>query len=235
MVSWIKRLAAPIAALALFIAAPVAVQAEDVHYYVTGTFNANVASVAGNFFQTDSLTLGGSTVTFRNNTSGAAIDGGMHLVDYAGLNAFGQPYTNVDFGSFFVSSSTAFPGDSFTGSTFTLNIIQVVPGSGSGSTIATATGSLVGSSGNATGSTLSLVFAPLTLLLPPGNPTVQYDITTNASGAVAIGVGNNDVTTLEGTVTGVPLPGVALAGMALMGCVGGLRKARNRAEEVVTA
>jgi hypothetical protein len=235
MTSWLKRFAATIAAVALFIVAPAAVQAEDVHYYVTGTFNANVASVAGNLYQTDSLTLGGSTVTFRNNTSGVAADGGLHLVDYADLNLYGQPYSNVDFGSFFVSSSTAFPGDSFTGATFTLNIIQVVPGSGSGSTIATATGSLVGSSGNATGSSLSLVFAPLTLLLPPANPTVQYDISTNASGQVAIGVGNNDVTTLNGTVTGVPLPGVALAGMALMGCVGGLRKARNRAQEPAVA
>jgi len=235
MTSWLKRFAATIAAVAVFIVAPAAVHASDVQYYVTGTFNANVASVAANLYQTDSLTLGGSTVTFRNNTSGIAANGGLHAVSYAGLNLNGQPFTNVDFGSFFVSSSTAFPGDSFNGATFKLNIVQIMPGSGSGSTIATATGALVGTGGDADGSTLSLVFSPLTLALPPGNPTVQYDITTDANGSVAIDVGNTDVTTLKGTATAVPLPGIALAGMALMGCVGGLRKARNRAEEPAVA
>jgi len=232
MTSCLKRFAATIAAVALFIVAPAAVHAEDVHYYVTGTFNLNVASVAGNQYQTDSVSVGTSTITFRNNTSGVAADGGMHLVDFADVNIYGQPFSFVDFGSFFVQSSSA-SGDNFTGTNFTLSIFQVVPGTGSGSSIASVTGTLKGSAGNASGSSIQLTFAPLTLSLPPAAPTVQYDIDTNASGKVIIGAGNDDVTTLNGTVTSVPLPGIALAGMALMGCVGGLRKARNRRELAV--
>jgi hypothetical protein len=252
MLSWLKRLAAPLAALAAFAVVPSA-KAEDVRYYVTGTFNGNAAVVAGNQYQQSTLSVSAngftSAITYRNNSTGVAADGGTHSVDLIPDPIFSPTryFSQIDLGSFFVTSnapsSTPLLAPSFSGNNFTLTIIQQIPTSGQNTTAASLNGVLVGSaSSNASGSSLRFYFNPLDVYVPQLNPTMLYSLTgvmtNNTIGDpnfgkkyIQINAGTNDTTTLNAEVTAVPLPGVAMGGLWLLGGIGsfgGLKALRRR-------
>jgi len=205
MLKWIRKIAAPVAAMAFLLAVAPVSRAFDVVYYVTGTFTPGAGvvngAVQGNDYQQSSITVGLSTITFGNNSTVDSSVTGDHSLNFVGL----PPSTGANFGAFKLTSTNTSGGDSFS-TGFTLTIVQTVPGSGSAASVASLSGTLVGSATSLpTGTNLSLHFVPTVLSLPGAS----YKINTDASGNFALGTDNGGITTLQGVITSVPLPGVA--------------------------
>jgi len=224
MFAWLKRFVAPVAAIAFLGAATFAAKADTVSFYTQGHFTSGGAG--GSVGSPDYLlNVGALTLKYNNDT----IVESFFIPGVVEATTFGYFTTNA------TNLSTL---SSFNGAGFKLDIFQTLPDNDANPNNdgGTFVGSLSGSlfwTGGPDGS-LTLNFnAPLDIILPAGQtaypPAVWYHV--DASQSIDISDGGQ----IRGALSAVPLPGVALAGMALMGCVGGLRKARNRAEEPAVA
>jgi len=212
MCSWIKRLAAPVAALFLIGFMPSAVNAATITFSTTGKFTnpgtgtfPNTTSLSG-----DDLKVN-SAATIHFNGSAFTFD----IADDGSL-------TPIGFGYFSSSGGTV---GSFTGAQFELSIDQTAPLSAAnpdGLFHATGTGSV---SFNANTGGLHLTFsAPLSFSVP-SNPSIKYTINELQDLAFSPSFG------VQGNAGVLPLPGVAVGGLWLLGglgSVGGLNALRRR-------
>jgi len=228
MMSWIKRLAVPIAAIAL-VGMVSTVNADTVTFHTTGSFNggSNVLTVPG------TGTPGDMTITF-NGATAVPIE---LLPDGSGNLGISASY-----GSFSLSDTVALGSmdlQSLNGTTFTLTVVQDDPDPFSGGSnnshalSATLTGTIVATTGGATGANqIKVVFnsSDVSFFIPGDGlaypPTLRYQVDRET-----VILSTNDVHypgTIGGTVSAAPLPGVAVAGMGLLGGVGGLNWLRRR-------
>jgi len=176
-----------------------------------------------------SLAEGNTTLTYHSTSkslSAAQLPGG-------------QVHSASMFGYFTVDSTVgATNWQAYDGSSFVLTINQTNPLNGSGSFVSTSiTGSLSYDPSGGTDGGLVLTFSdPTKFQIPtspgPTDPVVQYIVDRE----VFIGDGTlsspGNLNTAQfgvGGTVAVPLPGVACAGMWLLGGVGGLRRLRRRA------
>jgi hypothetical protein len=205
MMSWLKRLAAPVAAVALFGLLSVAeVKADTISTTSTGTFTAAGTDVAS-----------GSTIkTASGNT----------VLTYVGAADFSLDLEKViTLGEFTLTSSiTSGTGEKFSNNDdFNLTITQVVtpPGTvGSGTSVGDfkAIGTIkVGSGGEQI-----VNFQPGTVLIG-GKSYELIDVT--ISGPTPLGPGHGLLQATLTNPTAVPLPAVAWVGLSLLGGLGGAR------------
>ena len=164
-----------------------------------GESNNRANMAAGGYLEFDTQTF-----TFNDN-----------ILDPAFFN--GTPKA-VSFG-LFTSTGPAASFANFGTTGFTLDIIQVVPGAGSGTFVGSANGTIGPGANN--GSVLSLIFnAPTTLVL--GSPAaISYSVNQNQNINLASTGGTAGI---QGVVAAAPTPGVAWAGMALIGAVAAKRR-----------
>lgn len=222
----VKSLSA-LAATVLLTAVGSAAQASTaVSYYTTGTFSGGVGFTFG------------SNATSVSATKTAASDPDTATLRYVFQNSLATPvafdwgdlvaptgphvgyWSVADFGAFEVTrtGSVGSPGVLFTGLTFTLNIFQLVPGTGGGSLVGSISGSVTGSSGS------SLQWAPVPSFFIPPPGSVLYSI---APPSGVVGISGTSSTTLKGEVElgpgfappEAPLPSVASMGMTMLGLV----------------
>jgi hypothetical protein len=218
MLSFLKRASLPVAGALFFALSAAAAHADVVTYYTVGTFGSDTATVGLLHAQSDSVTSGDSTITFNN------------LDDHT-VVTFGNPAVSAaTFGDFVVNNTSPITTTTDTFNTnFTLQVFQLVPGSGSGTLAGTISGQVSGTV-SAVGTTVQVIFSPSnTLLLPPSDPSEQYvvnNITPGLNGGAP-----DSITTLNGMVTSVPLPASASTGLALLGglgVLGGVSMLRRR-------
>jgi hypothetical protein len=225
---WNKRGVAMLAAIAAIGATGAAAQAATVlQYYVQGHFSSPTSGSAS--VQTNG---GGESNNQLKFTSGA----NTHTLEFDKTtfsltddpfdpNYFDPAGTAWSFGAFTSSSGFAVNSATFGSVTFTLDLYQVIPTSGGpGSFVGTATGSLTVAPN---GGSLHLVFNdPLDLYLP--DPSTSY-----ADGGVHYHVNQDQniniaatgsVAGIQGTIAAAPLPGVAWAGLGLIGAVAAKRR-----------
>jgi hypothetical protein len=133
-------------------------------------------------------------------------------------------------GDFVVTTKATGVDSSLNGTTFTLALFQKSPaGTASPSQlVGTATGVItVAGSGQPYGSNLTISFNPFTFYVA-SSPAYSY--TVQQSTTIQAGVSGTD-TTLNGTVTELPLPSTASAGLVALGglaAFGGIKKLRER-------
>lgn len=240
MLTFLKRLAAPAAAFALLLMAATTAQATTVSFYTVGYFtgpavngvgttfdySGNTTSASGpNYLQQSTVTADGpaalSTVfTYHNNSQFVQnYAGGLPSIPFSVEVTTGPE--NVNFGYFDVQSGDA---ASLVGLAFTLEIHQLAPASSPSS--ATLVGSFSGEF-KLLSSNVVLTLTSNVAYIPDAATGVKYtveatdgDITLNRFGP----------SMLDGTAA-VPLPGVALGGLWLLGgigSIGGLKALRRR-------
>jgi len=224
MVSWLKRFAAPVAAVALFAAAPVVASADSITTSSTGAFTA-----AG----TDHVVLG-SLNTQSNNTS----------LSYAGTADFSADAEKViTLGEFTLSTllGPTVAGEKFNSNDkFTVTINQVVtpPGTASSDTSSgklTTTGTIHAGSGGV----LILTFNPNPVTIDGKEYTLLSTTISGPTGVGLAGAGHGmlQADLVNPTATAVPLPSTAWMGLGLLGCVGsaGAFKSMRRRRDVLSA
>ena len=244
----LKGLAAPIAALALCVIAPGANAEPIVSYATTGLFGAGTTggtATPDTRASTASLKIENTELTFHA--------GGTHTVDSAEFTSLGNIRTAlVNFGFFSLSStdpngvSTKERYRSYDGASFTLTVEQFLPVVPAGSELGQFdTKRIRGTvwyvednnpATELTGSYLSIEFAdPLQFTIPNaefGKDSVVYTINPKTRIDIPTGATSGQQFAIGGTVTAaaVPLPGVAVAGLALMGGVAFVRRLRRPAQ-----
>jgi len=231
MVSWLKRFAAPVAAVALFAAAPAAVRADSVTYHTVATFTSGGGATLNP--GDTSITKNGDTLTITD------------VVSTRKFNADGTPKGAV-FADFAVSSLNVLNDQSFNGAGFQIQIFQdaTVPGGvnpvGPGKFVGAAKGTLTVDPAD---SSVLLTFnAPLSFTLPTGAtsfpPGVVYTVDgptqTIMFDLAGLGAVRGNVAEVA---SAVPLPSTAWMGLGLLGCVGsaGAFKSIRRRRDVLSA
>jgi len=206
MCAWIKRLATPVAALFLLGLMPMAASASTITFTTTGKFtNAGTgATLVGN-----NLLVNGATISFSGITKTEVVTDD------------GDPKSTI-FGSF--SSSIPLGNASFSGAEFQLSIDQTFPSSpgnpdGGFHSVQTGVGKVfLDGSGS-----LHLLFQDPLFFTTNSVPPTIYVV--NQDQNLGMGV------QVQGTVGVLPLPGVAVGGLWLLGgigSVGGLNALRRR-------
>jgi hypothetical protein len=257
MFTWIRRLAMPMVAVAMFICAPAA-QALTVQYYTVGRFinpggftidNATLAETQGALSNPFLQDVPGTSVLPAppQKASSYAIKGDTALLFTAsGLvtlsgNDFQDAMATANYGTFRVVDykNTAANVDSFTNLQFAFDIWQVTPGSGATGTLAgTVTGSFntpppTGNPGQPSGLTI-LRFNPSKITIGVGADSVIYTVGDDGGDMqfnTKTALNPLGITELKGTATVAPLPGVAIGGLWLLGGIGslgGLKALRRR-------
>jgi hypothetical protein len=162
-----------------------------------------------------------SAITVTYTTTGS-FSGASPNLDFTGIvpaATVNEP-TGASFGTF---EAFAGPLADYAGQTFTLNIVQSIPGLGAGSVVGTLTGKLQTSQ-----SGLHLKFTDADIVtIVTGLTTVIYDPVNDT--LIVPSTTNFGLTTLQGEITAiVPLPAAAWGGMALFGVLGGAKLRRSR-------
>jgi hypothetical protein len=202
---------APIALVALFAVGAVSASAGTIQFTTVGMFNGNSSS---------SITSTGSpasTLTFTGLTSPV-------------LQTTNGVYGAITVGTFDLYVPAGANGDSFS-SDFTLTITQTLPTEfgGSGSSVATLTGTVSSLAGPAGGSAVVLNFNPATILIP-GIGGVSYipdNVTIISSGAHTTKTLDGLVLTPLGFPDVTPLPTASFGAMGLFSIMGFRRSRRS--------
>ena len=182
-----------------------------VTYSTSGSFSVN--NGGGTFSGT--MDGNGSSITFFGSP------GSMLTISFQGITppstVEATPFTFASLGTF----QTSVTGNGATiapGTTFTLNITQTDPGSGSGSLVSTLTGTI--SQNQSTGQ-VTFTVAAVTI------NGVEYRIRENPLTLVPPAT-NNGMTTVQAQITAIPEPTtVLLLGTGLAGIAAGIRKRRK--------
>jgi hypothetical protein len=244
MISFLRRMVAP-AALFASLLITVSSKATTVQYYTVGTFggvNANATitnnttapTAVNSFQQISSVSVdsppspgGSSSLTYQNSS----VFYGGNLLSW---NVTTGPLA-VNFGRFLVNSSS--PNlDAFDGLTFTLAFFQLQPTVGTSSLLAASVTGVLSFNNPVVVSgspTLTIDFQQIVTYIPDASTGVKYQIGgVDGEGKMIIQGGlANTATDLNGTIS-VPLPGIAVAGLWLLGgvgTVGGAKAFRRRA------
>lgn len=225
MTSTFGKVVAPVAAM-LLLGLATAAQATTVSFYTVGYFTgaasagSTTTDLSGNTFAASGPNyLQSSTVTVNGPATGTTQFSYFNNSSWYSLWGAPGPFVaevvdgpeNANFGYFSVASGDA---ANLQGLGFRLEVHQLAP-------LATpSTGSFLGSfSGKfqTNNSNVKLEFSPNVLYIPNPAQGVQYALEVDDGNITINRVGPS---TLDGQVS-VPLPGVALGGMALFGGLGG--------------
>jgi hypothetical protein len=214
MMSWLKRLVAPVAAVAVFGLLPAASRADSVAYHTVVTFTS--AGSGATLVNGQQIQLNGTSETL---TAGGQSETEVPLLPTG---------TTVSFGGFTASAGTTIA--SFIGTGVQIDIFQDyttppgdlgAPASGPGTFVGSATGTI--GAGAFSSATLNITSATQ-FILPTGAvsfpPGVWYTI---ASSQHLNLNGSTGLFNIAGSVSAVPLPGVAWVGLTLLGGFGGAR------------
>lgn len=180
-----------------------AATAESVTYGTFGTFSGTGSISNGTVpGGTSSIGVGGSTITFTGLTN---------LVDTPSHSPLGL----------FQTTTPLTPGeiDSYNGTTFTLTINQASPAPGVGTVPGTLTGTLRKSTSGAGASNLDLMWS--------GASVTINGINYAPDDLLIAGATFSAPTTLQGTITAVPVPASVLGGIGLFGLIGLTRFVRR--------
>jgi hypothetical protein len=202
MISWLKRLVAPVAALAMFAVLPITAAADTISYTTSLVFAASGTNILDTGAY--SLTFNGANIVDLSLTKNGAVPLGTAVA--------------TTFGSF---STDAASYEVFSGAQFTLSVFQSDP-STSDNNPANLAGEMTGYitfDANAQVTTLHFT-SPTSFMIGSGlsfPPSVRYTINQDQT------IDNQvlGATEIRGTAAAAPLPGVAVAGMTLFGMVGG--------------
>ena len=245
MFGLLKKIAAPVAAVAIFAMTP-AVRAEPIAVFDTaGQFGAGT---------TGGSTSAGQTILTIGTVSLIYHAANPHTVDSADFTSHSGNYQHaaINFGYFTVQSTDPTPGvikekfQDFKGATFNLNVRQFLPVVPTGEDEGNFNSKLVRGTvwyeetdpanvGTTGTSAFRVEFAdPLSFVIPTsgtGKDVMTYSIQpkTEIGGKNQVYVSSGDQFFIGGTLTAaaVPLPGVAVAGLALMGGVAAVRRLRK--------
>jgi len=205
MRSWIKRLAVPIAAVALFAFAPAA-KAVIVTYNVTSGFTS---------FTSGELTIAfaGQTTFSVNPPPPTAIDLGRFTVTATDTNLNG----NVDLGA----SSFSIP--------FSLTVNQTAPVAGNQVLTSTNINGTINYTAGIVGGGLTLDLSPNSWAIDGVTYTLVNDpMGINLPSNITVGATATATSDVRALVDAAPLPGVAWAGFSLFGLLGGKRLMKRR-------
>jgi hypothetical protein len=243
MFRWLKRLAVPVASLALFGIMSVSAKADTVvQYYTVGQFDTGFTAQSGftaTVMNGPTIPLSGpgygdtdkSSITIKNNSTSKF---STVTFDYSGLQQVTLAYdpisgtlmSNGDFGAFEKVVTTDDNFDSFEGLGFTLTFYQVAPPASppSANILATVHGQVRVSTNQ-----LKVFFSPSSVFVPPNDANgIKYTIDMPSNG---YSLKSNQMVTIQGDVSAAPLPATANIGLSLLGGVavlGGLKKLRDR-------
>jgi hypothetical protein len=206
MISWFKRLAAPVAAVALLASLAGTANANTVSYTTSLKFTSSGTNVLDTGAY--SLTFNGATINSLSLTMGGVVPLGTAVA-----TTFGTFSTNAD--SF----------EPFIGAAFTFSVFQSDP--------ATVDNNPANLLGDVTGFVTFDDVAQVTKLHFTSTPSFMIGDGAGFPSSVHYSI-NQDQTLsmaspdIRGFAAAAPLPGVALAGMALLGGLGGLKRLRRR-------
>lgn len=164
---------------------------------------------------------------FSTTPTGLASTDGPATLNFTGLTGVTETtdvagdLTNL-LGSFSVTGASGKVASDFSG-TFTLEVIQTLPGSGTGTTVADVTGTIQkGTAGTATvinwgapvifATTPPIIYAPSTTPIGPNGSTPLY----------------GDITTSGATTSSTPLPVSSAAGLGLLVILGAAKLAKKQ-------
>ena len=156
--------------------------------------------------------------TFGSTNTTASSGGSLSFVGVV-LATVNEP-SLASLGEFHATGTT----ETFVNESFTLDIFQLLPGSGNGSLVGTLTGKLQTSQ-----SGLVLTFSSSSTVISSLNqPDVTYALFPGPVLGIAPSTTNSGVTTVNAQISAVPLPAAAWGGMALFGVLGGAKLRRSR-------
>jgi len=231
MLAFWRRIVAPVAAVAFFGMASVA-NAETVVFTTSTTFGV----------------LGTHTITHANGDK-IAITYNTATLTVANTAPVGSPVTNVQLGSFQVNVTDGNKDGAIANTNvslpFSFDLVQAFPTGYTQPFTSTIGGNVQFVWNNSI--KLGVGSGALTVNLSPDVAILGYiryelsndplTITVAGAGLAKGGSASSLVSPIQANITAVPLPGVAWAGMALFGALGGSRglKKLRRRQEVVAA
>jgi len=227
MLSWIRRIVAPVAAIVVLCVLPAATRADTVTYYTKVYFTAAGSGThLGGSAVTTALGTGFDTLISNSNPSNNAVAVSLNSSTVEVYPGIALPAT---FGSFDINESSV---QVLIGSSIRIDVFQQSTNpapagdpTGAGAFVGSADATFFGSS--LSHIDLKFLTGPTVSFELPGNsdgwpPNVRYTLQDQV-------VYDSDSppqfrlnSTIAGTATAVPLPATAMAGMSLLGGFGGL-------------
>jgi hypothetical protein len=204
------------------------------------TYNASFSPTAGSTLTDgDKVTANttGTSTADASITVSAAAGTSATLSFHGDNNSAGLTGSKGNIFGIFTLQSTDSTGtilQDFNGVSFTMTVNQSLPGNGSGSTLATVTGTVnTVASGALQAPEIVITFSnPTVLVNSTGNPSIKYTIDSQSLNTptnevlIENSIATNPTTAyMLGDISGVPLPKTASAGLGLIGALGLLQGA----------
>lgn len=222
MLDWLRKVAAPIVAIAVLGLASAA-WADTVTYKTSGQFTAASGdSVGTTTTANDTLNSGSDKLIFTGNLLGSA--------DTTNPNNDQPPLLNLGYSLGEFELKNALASHSFNpGDMFYLTITQIAPAGGTGNSQSNVSATINFSvSSSQTSGTVSLTFTNNNPVVLAGNIAYYIRPFTLKFGPSDPPAGGK--ATLKADIAAVPLPAAAWIGMMLFGGLGAAKKLRGRKE-----